>query len=177
MKRHKQAVGVGVALVLAFALGCGAGMAADHDSGETGPRARVVTLAREYLQLTQRMELFERSYPELARRTPNRCSTDDCRAALQRAFSRAAQEVSPGYMEALAQFWADIYTEQEVRDALNFAKSASGRSMQAKSLAAVDRGTAISIETQRRIVEKATTYFCEARPLECGRAPGTSRDL
>ncbi len=170
-------VGIGAAVATAFILGCGVGFAADHDTGEPGPRARVLAVAREYLEVTQREELFKRSFPELVRRTPNRCSTDECQAALARAFDRAAGELSPAYMEQLAQFWADTYTEEELRGALTWVSSPPGRSMQEKSLASIDRGTAISVEIQRRIVERATNYFCEARPLECGRPPTGPRSL
>lgn len=160
----------GALAAAALALG-GQGASAD---GKDSPSRRL-ELAREYMVVTRRTEDMAMSYGEYIRNAKTECPDKACVNDLAAAMQRAAGEEAPAYLEGLAQIWADVFTEQELADALAFAKSPSGRAMTAKAPLVTPREGALGARLQERIWARASVYFCRTQPQQCQQFNKNSR--
>jgi len=86
-------------------------------------------LAKSYLTVTHRTNLFQKTYSNQLRLGLNICIDKVCQDDLDRAINEAATDASRQYGEHFSRLLAQKLTENELRAALKFAESPEGKSI------------------------------------------------
>jgi hypothetical protein len=158
------------AVALAAAIGlCQAASAAGPDStAKPDPAyARKLDLAHRYLKAGHRDYLISSGYLAELRAAGSTCKDDECRRALDEAYSRSIAAALPSYSDQMAILIATTFSEEELRALVTFNESPVGQGISLKEAASAELQGKLAMEFQREVLKRVGEDFCSKRPQNC----------
>jgi hypothetical protein len=129
-----------------------------------------LALAREMTQAVDMGSAMRNMFGGMANamKLPESATPDERERARQFVISLGAglQAVSPDLMDGVAMLYAKTFTAQEMRDALTFYRSPSGRALLAKQPAVMSEVAPLMMGLMPKVVVAAKADYCSHRTCD-----------